>query len=297
MIAALAAAALFLGATESQLDDPCLDALYVSLKAKGIDALSDREFEIFQQKDDACNRYRLLRSTGAAPEPAPSATATPFPTQPAPVATPIATPPPPVAPPVATPPPVPTPTHAFKPPVIETTEPLPAPPSFVLQGSASMVWGANDVDRRGLLLGAASLGVGLLDRPERGRWANYFGGGADVTWGGSHEPGRHTWSAGIGTRMGIARFGSIARIPDTTLAIRTTPFVASMEDGPVGGVRVAGSIAMPGWPAWWARRRPCGFTFTPLALPTSYLELGVESYGPQFDERVSFFFARLGAGF
>lgn len=55
--------------------DPCRDEIYVSLKAKSIEALSDREFEIFKAKDQACNEARVR--TVATPAPAPSPTATP----------------------------------------------------------------------------------------------------------------------------------------------------------------------------------------------------------------------------
>lgn len=38
--------------------NPCQDETYLELKQKGIDNLSDREFEIFKEKDLACTRYQ-----------------------------------------------------------------------------------------------------------------------------------------------------------------------------------------------------------------------------------------------
>jgi hypothetical protein len=38
--------------------NPCQDETYLELKEKGIDNLSDREFEIFKVKDLACTRYQ-----------------------------------------------------------------------------------------------------------------------------------------------------------------------------------------------------------------------------------------------
>lgn len=280
------AAALFSTATNAHaqtqvdLDDPCVDSLYVSLKAKGLDALTDREYQIFRQKDDACNRYRVLL---AAP---PIADETPKPS-----ATPTAPPSDPVPAPTREPAPRPMPTPPAPRP------PLPPPPGFAVQGAIALQWSATDVDRRGFLLGAASAGVAILDRADRGRWSTYFGGGADVTWGGSRDPGRYLWSAGLGTRMGISRFVGLANIPDTTLTVRTTPFIAEDDGGTIGGVRVAGSFASPGWLAWTLRDNACAIGLSPIALATSHVEIGVESYGPRFQERVSLFYLRIGAGF
>lgn len=248
-------------------------------------ALTDREFEIFRQKDEVCNRYRVLHATPL-PEETPQPAPTPFPPQDAP-------PPAPTPEPQPTATPLPLPAAAPRP----APTPLPPPPGFALQGAVALQWSATAVDRRGFLLGAASAGVAILDRAERGRWTPYFGGGADVTWGGSGAPGRYAWSAGPGTRMGITRFGGLARIPSATLSLRTTPFLAGMHDGTVGGVRVAGSLATPGWLAWTLRENVCTLGLSPLALATSHLEIGVESYGPRFNERVSLFYLRIGAGF
>lgn len=38
--------------------NPCEDEVYLELKKKGINNLSEREFEIFKQKDQACNTYK-----------------------------------------------------------------------------------------------------------------------------------------------------------------------------------------------------------------------------------------------
>lgn len=285
-----------LAGSENSGEDPCLDPLYVSLKAKSLDAMTKREYEIFRQKDDACNRYRVLNATGVEPAPSPSPTAaplatpapTPFPTQ-----DPVVTPAPPPSP---TPAPIATP----RPPLIAvpTPRPLPTrdPSQFVMQGSLALDWSATDVDRRGQLLGAASAGFALIDHPERGRWKSFFGGGADVTWGGSDVRERHRWSAGFGTRIGTAYYARLTRVPDMSLSLRTTPFVAGMEDGTVGGVRVSTALSFPRWPAW-TLRQPCAFTLAPVAVPTSHLELGVESYGYRYAERVSRFYLRFGAGF
>jgi hypothetical protein len=267
-------------AAQTSSDDPCVDPLYVSLKTKDLDSLTEREYQIFRQKDDACNRYRVLLANpiaGETPPPAP----TPFPPQEVPSPSPSPSPLPAATPPFARP----------------ARTPLPAPPGFVLQGALTLQSSATDVDRRGFLLGAASAGVAILDNPERGRWSPYFGGGADVTWGGSREPGRYVWSAGPGTRIGMARFGGLARVPDATLSLRTTPFLAEMDGGTVGGVRLGGSLAAPGWLAWTVRDDDCALGLAPFALATSHLELGVETYGPRFSERVSLFYLRIGAGF
>lgn len=49
-----------------KLNNPCEDSLYVELKKKSLDEMSDREYEVFKQKDKACNEYlNTVRNTEA----------------------------------------------------------------------------------------------------------------------------------------------------------------------------------------------------------------------------------------
>ena len=43
--------------------DPCQDSLYLELKTIPIDEMSDRQFEIFKQKDAACQDYQKTQAT------------------------------------------------------------------------------------------------------------------------------------------------------------------------------------------------------------------------------------------
>lgn len=42
---------------EIMLENPCKDEMYLKLKKMDINEMSDREYEIFKQKDKACNEY------------------------------------------------------------------------------------------------------------------------------------------------------------------------------------------------------------------------------------------------
>lgn len=42
------------------MDNPCQDSLYLELKEIPLDEMSDRQFEIFSQKDKACQEYQNL---------------------------------------------------------------------------------------------------------------------------------------------------------------------------------------------------------------------------------------------
>jgi hypothetical protein len=78
--------------------DPCHDELYLSLKNKDLESLSDREFETFKAKDQACNEARVRAVATPSPAPTPDApVAQPTPDL-RPVATPVATPAPAPAP-------------------------------------------------------------------------------------------------------------------------------------------------------------------------------------------------------
>lgn len=39
-------------------DNPCEDSVYKELQKMDIEEMSDRQFEIYKQKDEACNEYR-----------------------------------------------------------------------------------------------------------------------------------------------------------------------------------------------------------------------------------------------
>lgn len=39
-------------------DNPCQDSIYLELKEKKLDVMTDREYEIFKQKDAACSSYK-----------------------------------------------------------------------------------------------------------------------------------------------------------------------------------------------------------------------------------------------
>lgn len=43
---------------ELMLDDPCEDSVYKELQKMDIEEMSDRQFEIYKQKDEACNEYK-----------------------------------------------------------------------------------------------------------------------------------------------------------------------------------------------------------------------------------------------
>lgn len=43
--------------TESD-ESPCKESMYLAMKAKNIDALSPREYEVFKTKDAACLQYQ-----------------------------------------------------------------------------------------------------------------------------------------------------------------------------------------------------------------------------------------------
>ena len=45
--------------------NPCEDSSYVKLKFKDVDNMSAREFEIFKQKDAACNSYQIQSKKSA----------------------------------------------------------------------------------------------------------------------------------------------------------------------------------------------------------------------------------------
>lgn len=42
---------------ELMLDNPCEDSVYKELQKMDIDEMSERQFEIYKQKDEACNEY------------------------------------------------------------------------------------------------------------------------------------------------------------------------------------------------------------------------------------------------
>lgn len=48
---------------EVNLNNPCNDEIYLKLKEMNIDQMSDREFEIFKEKDKACNEFQKTRMT------------------------------------------------------------------------------------------------------------------------------------------------------------------------------------------------------------------------------------------
>ena len=48
---------------EVNLNNPCNDEIYLKLKEMDIDQMSDREFEIFKEKDKACNEFQKTRMT------------------------------------------------------------------------------------------------------------------------------------------------------------------------------------------------------------------------------------------
>lgn len=50
-----------------QVQNPCKDSLYLELKKKDLDEMSEREYEVFKQKDKACQDYM---NTVTATEPA-----------------------------------------------------------------------------------------------------------------------------------------------------------------------------------------------------------------------------------
>jgi len=40
-----------------KVDNPCKDSLYLKLKKMPLDEMSDRQYEVFKQKDKACQEY------------------------------------------------------------------------------------------------------------------------------------------------------------------------------------------------------------------------------------------------
>lgn len=50
--------ASFLGYSQSQIQSPCNDSLYVVLKTKTIGTMTDREFAYFNQKEKDCSEFR-----------------------------------------------------------------------------------------------------------------------------------------------------------------------------------------------------------------------------------------------
>lgn len=40
-----------------QVDNPCKDSLYLKLKKMPLDEMSERQYEVFKQKDKACQEY------------------------------------------------------------------------------------------------------------------------------------------------------------------------------------------------------------------------------------------------
>lgn len=51
---------------EILLDNPCKDEMYLKLKEIDINEMTDREFEIFKQKDQACNEFLKAQEETAA---------------------------------------------------------------------------------------------------------------------------------------------------------------------------------------------------------------------------------------
>ncbi|MEX1015036.1 MAG: hypothetical protein WDZ80_07835 [Candidatus Paceibacterota bacterium] len=45
---------------KSQLENPCEDSVYIALKKMDINEMTDREYELYIQKDQACNEYRKM---------------------------------------------------------------------------------------------------------------------------------------------------------------------------------------------------------------------------------------------
>ena len=45
--------------------NPCYDDLYLSLKAKGLNALSTREYHYFTRKDEECSEYNIFDKKSA----------------------------------------------------------------------------------------------------------------------------------------------------------------------------------------------------------------------------------------
>ncbi len=48
-------------AAEQRNDDPSQDATYLQLKAKDINSLTPREYEVLKQKEEVINQYRLAK--------------------------------------------------------------------------------------------------------------------------------------------------------------------------------------------------------------------------------------------
>lgn len=86
-VVALSAPALAPGAAAAQtvapaVATPCADSLYLSLRGKALDALSEREYEYFMQRERACVEHQRLM--GMVNQPRPTAAAA---QRPAPLAT------------------------------------------------------------------------------------------------------------------------------------------------------------------------------------------------------------------
>lgn len=74
---AFAAATVFgapAAAQQQPAASPCADSLYQSLRAKPLQDLSDREYEYFMQRENACTEYQTLNRLVNAPRPAAPAT-------------------------------------------------------------------------------------------------------------------------------------------------------------------------------------------------------------------------------
>lgn len=50
------------GFSEQADDNPCSDSLYLAFKSRCLDSLSEREYEYFKTKDNACNEMAKIRA-------------------------------------------------------------------------------------------------------------------------------------------------------------------------------------------------------------------------------------------